>query len=78
MSSAFIFASMSSDIFCHASCEHVRKKHMARGEHLVNFLLAGISLLTKSSFAQVIRPTPPKQDNSRNAKQQVTILSRFN
>ena len=44
---------------------------MARGEHFVNFPLAGISLLLKSCFA-------PKQDNRLKAGQHVKILSRFN
>ena len=58
-SSAFTFASTSSDQFCHAS-----------SEHLVNFPLGGISLLLKSIFLrQVVRLTPAKQDNICKASQ---------
>ena len=55
-SSAFIFASMSSDQICFAS-----------SERFVNFPQAGISLLLKGNFVlrQVIWLTPSaKQDNS--------------
>ena len=43
-SSGYIFASTSSDLFCHASSEHMRQYRLRP--------LAGISLLLKSYFAQ--------------------------
>ena len=58
---------------CVYFCEHDSDEvtTVARGEHFVNFPLAGIFLLLKSCFA-------PKQDNRRKAGQHVKILSRFN
>ena len=67
-SSAFTFASTSSDQFCHAS-----------SEHFVNFPVVGISILLTSFFLrQVVWLTPAKQDNRCKASQHASFRGSTN